>query len=659
MVKEKKVSQNNKRFNIATTILIGLILVIGLYRISLNNFLLFHSLAEIFSIVIAVGIFIIAWNTRKFSNSNFLLFLGIAILFIGFLDLIHTLAYKGMGIFLDYDANLPTQLWVAARYLQAITFLVAIFFINRKSKPRWVILVYTVIVIVLMLMLFYWHNFPNSFIEGQGLTPFKKISEYIISGILLIFMILLYFRKQYFSKKVFNWLIIAGISTIISEIAFTFYISVFGLSNMIGHFFKIIAFYSLYVAIIQTTLLKPYETLFADLQRRSQEAEKINIKLRSEITKRKEIQREIKESEKKYRELFESSTEGIIFTDMQGKIIDVNQAYIDMLGYSKERTIKLTYQQITPKKWHKMEAEIVKNQILKRGYSDEYQKEYIRKDKTVFPISIRVWLKKDKNGKPIGMWGIVRDVTKEQEIDKVKSEFVSLASHQLRTPLTAVNWYTEMLLSGDIGKFQPEQKKYLKEIYNGNNNMIDLVKALLNVSRIELGTLAIEPESTNLKKLSDSVLEEFKLIIKKNKLKIEKDYTKELSDINIDPKLMRIVFQNLISNAIKYTPLGGQINIGITKQKSDILISVKDTGYGIPKDQQSKIFTKLFRADNIVEKETEGTGLGLYIIKYVVEQFKGKIWFESRENKGTTFYVTIPSRGIKKKNGTKGLVYSS
>ena len=257
------------------------------------------------------------------------------------------------------------------------------------------------------------------------------------------------------------------------------------------------------------------------------------------------------------------------------------------------------------------------------------------------------------------MWGIVRDVTKEQEIDKVKSEFVSLASHQLRTPLTAVNWYTEMLLSGDIGKFQPEQKKYLKEIYNGNNNMIDLVKALLNVSRIELGTLAIEPESTNLKKLSDSVLEEFKLIIKKNKLKIEKDYTKELSDINIDPKLMRIVFQNLISNAIKYTPLGGQINIGITKQKSDILISVKDTGYGIPKDQQSKIFTKLFRADNIVEKETEGTGLGLYIIKYVVEQFKGKIWFESRENKGTTFYVTIPSRGIKKKNGTKGLVYSS
>lgn len=177
MVKEKKVSQNNKRFNIATTILIGLILVIGLYRISLNNFLLFHSLAEIFSIVIAVGIFIIAWNTRKFSNSNFLLFLGIAILFIGFLDLIHTLAYKGMGIFLDYDANLPTQLWVAARYLQAITFLVAIFFINRKSKPRWVILVYTVIVIVLMLMLFYWHNFPNSFIEGQGLTPLKRLAN--------------------------------------------------------------------------------------------------------------------------------------------------------------------------------------------------------------------------------------------------------------------------------------------------------------------------------------------------------------------------------------------------------------------------------------------------------------------------------------------------
>jgi len=254
--------------------------------------------------------------------------------------------------------------------------------------------------------------------------------------------------------------------------------------------------------------------------------------------------------------------------------------------------------------------------------------------------------------------GIERDVTKEKEIDRAKSEFVSLASHQLRTPLSTINWYAEMLLAGDAGKINKEQKEYLQEVYKGNQRMVDLVNALLNVSRIELGTLAVEPEPTDLIDLANSVLNEIKPQIEQRKQKIVRTFGKNIPKINLDPKLMRIVFQNYISNAMKYTPEKGRIEIGIKKQKTEVLLSVKDNGMGIPKYQQVNIFTKLFRADNVREKETDGTGLGLYIVKSVIEQFGGKVWFESVESKGTTFFATIPIKGVEAKEGSKGLEYT-
>ena len=199
-----------------------------------------------------------------------------------------------------------------------------------------------------------------------------------------------------------------------------------------------------------------------------------------------------------------------------------------------------------------------------------------------------------------------------------------------------------------------EQKKYVDEIYKGNQRMVDLVNALLDVSRIELGTFAVEPEPTQLIDIAKSLLKELKSEIDKKKQEIKENYDK-LEKINADPKLIRIVIQNLLSNAVKYTPEKGKVTISILEKEPNVEIEVSDTGYGIPKLQQKDIFTKLFRADNVREKDTEGTGLGLYIVKNIVEHSGGKIWFESIENKGTTFYITIPKEGMKKKVGTKAL----
>ncbi len=254
------------------------------------------------------------------------------------------------------------------------------------------------------------------------------------------------------------------------------------------------------------------------------------------------------------------------------------------------------------------------------------------------------------------MKGTFQDVTKEMEIDKAKTEFVSLASHQLRTPLSAINWYTEMLLAGDAGSINDDQKKYLNEIYNGNHRMVELVNALLNVSRLDLGTFAVEPEPTNLIALAGSVTDEQRSTVAEKKINLVTNFDTKIPVIPLDKKLIRIVFQNLLSNAVKYTPNGGQVEFTLMLQKDEVLAKVSDTGYGIRKSQQDKIFTKLFRADNVREKDTEGTGLGLYLVKAIVEDaVEGRIWFESEENKGSTFFVTLPLKGMRRKLGNKDL----
>jgi signal transduction histidine kinase len=221
---------------------------------------------------------------------------------------------------------------------------------------------------------------------------------------------------------------------------------------------------------------------------------------------------------------------------------------------------------------------------------------------------------------------------------------VSLAAHQLRTPISAIGWYAEMMLSGDAGELTSEQKKYLNQIYNANKRMIDMVKSFLNVSRIEMNSMIFATEETNLANLLDDVIAEQKQKIIDNKIELTVNCDKDMPKLFIDLRKVRMVFQNLLSNAIKYTPTNGKITIQTKTEpdKKQVLISFSDTGYGIPADEKDKIFTKLFRAKNVLEMSTDGTGLGLYVAKNILDNSGGKIWFESEENKGTTFFLTLP-----------------
>ena len=251
------------------------ILLVGLYFTSLYSYLLFHNIAEIFSIIVACGMFMIAWNSRKYIQNTYLIFIAISYLFIAGLDLLHTLSYKGMNIFKDYDYY-ANQLWIAARFMESITLLIAFYFVGKKKmiQPVLVFIGYSIITTLVILSIFYWKTFPVCFIDGQGLTPFKKNSEYVICLIIMVDLFMLMKNRVYFDTSVFRLLLWSMISTIIAELAFTFYISNYGLSNLIGHYFKIFSFYFIYRAIIETGIQNPYDIIFRELTLNEQRLQK-------------------------------------------------------------------------------------------------------------------------------------------------------------------------------------------------------------------------------------------------------------------------------------------------------------------------------------------------------------------------------------------------
>lgn len=261
-------------------------ILVGIVFTQYYNYLLFHSITELFGITISVGIFVIGWNSRKYGGNSFFLVLGISFLFVGTMDALHTLAYKGMGVFPQFGSNLPTQFWIAARYLQACSLGLALAMMNRKIKAEKFIIGYCITTTILIASIFL-NIFPTCYIDVlEQLTLFKIISEYVIDGIFLVGLLGIYYYRTQFDRSILILLSLSILVTMSSEVFFTLYTDVYGIFNLLGHVLKVVAFYLLYKAIIQIGLERPFSVLFRQiklnedlLSQKTQELERSNKEL--------------------------------------------------------------------------------------------------------------------------------------------------------------------------------------------------------------------------------------------------------------------------------------------------------------------------------------------------------------------------------------------
>ncbi|MDH7510611.1 MAG: MASE3 domain-containing protein [Methanolinea sp.] len=262
--------------------------------ISTYNYLVFHSIIEIFTIIVSFSIFFLIWNSRKYIDNGFFIILGAGFLFSGGIDIVHTLAYKGMGVFPFGGADLPTQLWIAARYLQAFSLLLAPFAIGRKVRMFPLLIAFGTAFALLLWSIFAGF-FPHCFIEGQGLTPFKVYSEYVISGILILSILLLIRAREAFDASVLSYLVLANVFTIAAEFSFTAYVSVYGFANMLGHLLRLVAVFLWYRAFLVVGIERPYDLLWRELVRERDRA---------------------RESEENFQSLFDHMLEGFAYCRM-------------------------------------------------------------------------------------------------------------------------------------------------------------------------------------------------------------------------------------------------------------------------------------------------------------------------------------------------------
>jgi two-component system sensor histidine kinase VicK len=360
---------------------------------------------------------------------------------------------------------------------------------------------------------------------------------------------------------------------------------------------------------------------------------------------------------RKFELAVENASDQIVITDPDGLILFANRAMEKISGYSsREARGKL----ITAKHvWLEAMPEAFFNEIWKTLKQEKKEIKRAVKNKKangeayISEMHIAPVLDSGQNLRYIVI--IERDITEVKKLEQAKDTFLSVASHELQTPMTAIHWYLEMIKSEDFGKLNLKQKEFVQTIDQVTKQLSGLVKMLLNTSRIDVGSVAIKPEPINIQLSLEAALKEAQGSIEEKTLTVTQEYPDKMLPIPLDKNLIQVAFRNLITNAIKYNKENGSISVNTSETPSGYQVEISDTGMGIPSSQHDRIFSRMFRADNARGANIQGSGLGLYITKWIVESAGGSITFTSKENEGTTFAVTLPFTGMTATKGTKTL----
>ncbi len=612
----------------AAVVLAGLVLIAGF------NYLLFHSIVEVAGLAVAFSIFLIVWNTRDVVPDAFFLLLGVSFLYVGAIDLLHTLAYSGMGIFPGETADLATQLWLAARYFQAGALLAASLLIGRatlagdRRRDTALFVAACTVATALLLGAIAAGVFPPAFVPGSGLTAFKVASEYVISMVMLGAVALIVLKRERFDPLVFRYLVAALALLIAGELAFTSYASVYGPANLLGHLFRLVSVYCFYRAIVVVGLRNPADLLFR------------------ELTAREEA---LHRSEQRYRSLVEFSPDAI-FVNRDDRVDYVNPAALQLFGAASPEAMvgRRVYDLFTP-----AYREFVAGRIreLRAGAPVPLVHEQIvRLDGSVRDVETAAFPFEDGTGPAIEV--VLRDVTDRKEAERRMQEYAArlqrsnedlqqfayVASHDLQEPLRSIVGFSQLLARRYRGRLDADADEFIAFIVEGGNRMQTLIRDLLRVARVE--TQAKEPVPTDAGAVVAGALALLDPSLKETGATVT---VGDLPAVMADPAQLEQVFVNLIGNAVKYRREDVPPAIAVSARPLDGLVefSVADNGIGIEAAHFDRIFEMFQRLHT--HDQYEGTGIGLAVVKRIVDRHGGRVRVESVPNEGSTFFFTLPA----------------
>lgn len=355
----------------------------------------------------------------------------------------------------------------------------------------------------------------------------------------------------------------------------------------------------------------------------------------------------LKKEQERSMSIITSMSEGLIVVDMEKKITLMNPTAERLLEIKQSDALEKNVEMIW--KMFQGDKELIEDERFVERTLQTRQSVSVGIEENIFvqttsrrkfPVVVATTLLTTKDAE--GVLVVFRDVTEEKALNDAKSNFISIASHQLRTPLTSIRWYSEVLSDGSMGPLSEMQADFLKEIYQGSIRLFRTIDTLLALSRVESGKFQEHPVVLDAKVFAEGVVKEVEPLLREKKITTHIDAEDALPNIFVDAFMLKEVLTNLLANSIRYTNDEGVIDVFIKKEDDHVLCAVHDNGIGIPDSQKEKIFSRFFRAENALNKVPDGSGLGLSLVKELVEKWGGKVWFESKEGEGTTFFITIP-----------------
>ncbi|EQB87362.1 PAS domain S-box-containing protein [Clostridium punense] len=610
---------------------INLVLVTALFfaamgYLSLRNFLLFHGVIEVFCILVALMIFTITINIKDFSKDASVIILGISFGVIAVIDMVHMLAYKGMGVFPNYGPDLPTQMWVISRYINSISIFIALCLLGKSINYKRVLGAYVLITTILLVDIFGANLFPSCFIDGVGLTPFKIYSEYIISGIFIVNFLILNKKKSSIKPVTFKYLQAYLVLSIASELSFTFYIDVYGLSNIIGHYFKLLAFYCIYKSMVEVNLKAPYRAL--------------------------------QQSENRYRMFFETSPNGILLY-CKDRILLSNSCFLTMCGCSSNIDVinKPILKFIHPEDIEKLKElnEVFQARKIIEGYEIKLSKldgTIVNTEITVMPYEYEM---------DDCVFIMIKDVTAQKQSERLKQEveqktlfnnmqrdFFTNLSHELKTPINLI-FGTVQLMESKVKNNITNIKeigfsKHSQVLKQNCFRMLKLISNLIDITKIDTGYLKLNLKNSNIVSIVEDITLSTAEYVESKGISLVFDTDIEEKVMAIDGNMIERIVLNLLSNAIKFTDDGGEIIVQLVDKEDKVLISVKDTGVGIPKEKLDEIFSRFAQVEKTLARNMEGSGIGLSLVHSLVKMHGGVIFAISEPGKGSEFIIELPAR---------------